>query len=176
MGSKDDRGQLTTLEGITAALILVGLLLYIAQSASVTSPQTEMTTVMKLHQKTADTLICIDRLDETNCSDLKTAIEAWGGNPATFESKTPPGDAGIEALDRLIDGYFPPDTGYNLELHYYDGADHSQPLILHGKPTDNSAVATRLVTLNPGDSVSAFWAGKNRYPQVVEVRLTSWYI
>lgn len=176
MCSRNDRGQLTTLEGFTAALILIGLLIFITQSVSVTSPQTELTTAMKLYQKTGDTLICLDRLDETNSSDLKIAIEGWGGGSATYASKTPPGDACIQALDSRIAGFFPPDVAYNVELYYNDGVDHSVPLIIHGRPSDNSVVASRLVTLNAGDPISAYWAGKNRYPRVLEVRLISWYI
>lgn len=174
---RDERGQLATLEGLTAALILVGLLLFITQSASVTTPQTELTTDMKLYQKTADTFICVDRLDESNSSVLKTAIESWGGSPAVSPGPIPPGDGAIQALDSALSGYFSADVAYNVEIRYSDGAaDYTVPVITHGKPSDNSVVASRLVTINRGDPVSAFWAGHNRYPQVVEVRLISWYL
>ncbi len=176
MCSKDDEGQLATLEGLTAALILIGLLIYITQSVSAISPQTEMTTTMKLYQKTADTLICLDRLDETNSSDLKTTVEGWNGSSATDTSKIPPGDLSIQSLDGLIAGYFPPDVGYNVELYYNDGVEHDLPVIIHGRPSDNSVIASRLVTINDGDDISPYWTGVNRYPQVVEVRLISWYI
>ena len=176
MDSKDNRGQLATLEGLTAALILIGMLLYITQSVSTISPQTEMTTVMKLHQKTVDTLICLDRLDETNSSDLKTTVEGWSGGSATDTNKIPPGDLSIQSLDSMIAGYFPPDVGYNVELYYNDGTEHNLPVIIHGRPSDNSVIASRLVTINNGDNISPFWVGVNRYPQVVEVRLISWYI
>ena len=174
---RDDRAQLHTLEGITASILLVGILLYIVQSGSLASPQTGLTTDMKLSQLTGDTLICLDNLNETNSSVLQAAIVGWNGSQATPASVTPPGDASIKALDQQIASYFPSDVAYNLELYYYDGTDdHLFTVITHGMPPDNSAVATRLVTINLGDGVSAFWAGHNRYPQVVQARLISWYI
>jgi len=179
---KDDFGQLYTTEGLAAALLMVGVLLFIMQSVALVTPQTGMTTDMKLYQKTADTLICMDNPSGDNSSILKAAIAGWSGNPATITSITPPGDTNVSGLNNMIASNLSTnvassDVSYEVDIHYNDGTtDHDVPVIIHGKPADNSVVSSRLVTINRGDLNSTFWATKNRYPQVVEVRLISWYL
>ncbi|HMK46674.1 MAG TPA: hypothetical protein VK436_08615 [Methanocella sp.] len=179
---KDDFGQIYTTEGLAAALVMVGVLLFIMQSISLVTPQTGMTTDMKLYQKTADMLVCMDNPGGDNSSILKAAVAGWGGSPATISSVTPPGDTNISLLDTMLASNFTSnpassDIAYELDIHYNDGTtNHDVPVIIHGKPADSSVVSSRLVTINRGDVNSTFWATKNRYPQVVEVRLSSWYL
>jgi len=173
----DDRAQIYTIEGFAAALILVGVLFFIFQSISVVTPQTEMSAEMKLSQTAADTLICLDRTSENYSSDLKADIAQWNGNVATFASPVPPSEATIRALDVQIATMLSNDTCYNVEVAYYDGSTmRAIPVILHGVPSDNSVVATRLVTLNDVDADSAYWSGIGTYPQLIEVRLICWYL
>lgn len=177
MTTFDDRGQIYTIEGLAAALILIGVLYFIFQSISVVTPQTEMSADMKLGQTTSDTLICVDRLNETYSSDLKVAIAGWNGHAADYGHAAGAGEAGIAALDGEIAGMMSNDTGYRVDIAYYDGDDEQViPLIVHGVPGDNSVVATRLVTLNDNDNVSAYWKGVGCFPQLIQVRLTSWYL
>ena len=177
MRSFDDRGQIYTIEGFASALILVGVLFFIFQSISVVTPQTEMSADMKLGQKAADTLICMDRINEDFNSDLKAGIAMWNGHAANYFSHVYPGEASVRALDAKIVGMLSNDTSYNVEIAYYDGsAERVIPIIIHGLPSDNSVVATRLITLNENDTVSPFWSGMGRYPQLIEVRLICWYL
>jgi hypothetical protein len=173
----DDRGQIYTIEGFASALILIGVLYFIFQSISVVTPQTEMSADMKLSQKAADTLICLDWTNENYTSDLKTAVALWNNGTTNYASRVNPGENSIKALDADISSLLSNDTAYNLEITYNDGSTvHSGVAILGGVPGDNSVVATRLVTINVNDTQSAFWKGRGVYPQLVEVRLICWYL
>jgi hypothetical protein len=173
----DDRGQIYTIEGFASALILVGVLYFIFQSISVVTPQTEMSADMKLSQKAADTLICLDWANEDYGSELKTAVALWSNGTTDYSSRVGAGENSIRALDAKIATLLSNDTGYNLEIAYNDGLiGHSSTAILGGVPGDNSVVASRLVTINVNDTQSAFWRGRGFYPQLVEVRLVCWYL
>jgi hypothetical protein len=177
MSSFDDRGQIYTIKGFASALILVGVLFFIFQSISVVTPQTEMSADMKLSQKAADTLICLDWANEDYGSELKTAVALWNNGATSYASRVNPGENSIKALDEKIRGLMPNDTCYNLDIAYSDGHDgYTGTAILGGIPGDNSVVATRLVTINVNDTQSNFWKGRNIYPQLVEVRLICWYL
>jgi hypothetical protein len=177
MSTFDDRGQIYTIEGFASALILIGVLFFIFQSISVVTPQTEMSADMKLSQKAADTLICLDWTNEDYGSELKTAVALWNNNTTTYDSRVNPGETSIRALDTKIAGLLSNDTCYNLEIAYNNGmTGGSGTAILGGVPADNSVVATRLVTINYNDTQSAFWRGRGYYPQLIEVRLICWYI
>jgi|AGTN01.3.fsa_nt_gi hypothetical protein len=178
MSTFDDRGQIYTIEGFASALILVGVLFFIFQSISVVTPQTEMSSDMKLSQKAADTLICLDHVDEDYGSVLKNAIATWNGGTVDYASRVNPAEVKISEIDRQIAGMLPDDALYNLNITYNDGSGAwpVRTLILGGVPNDNSVVATRLVTINENDIQSDFWKLKGYYPQLVEVRLICWYI
>lgn len=177
MRAFDDRGQIYTIEGFASALIMVGVLLFIFQSISIVTPQTEKSADMKLGQIASDTLICIDRTTEDYGSDLKAAVAMWNGHAATHSDDVSPGEPDIGSLDAQIRGMLSSDIAYRVELSYYDGsAMNITPVIIHGVPGDNSVVVTRLVTLNDDDRLSGFWTANNRFPQVIEVRLTCWYL
>jgi hypothetical protein len=177
MTSFDDRGQIYTIEGFMSAMILIGVLFFIFQSISVVTPQTEMSADMKLSQKAADTLICLDWADEDYGSELKTAIALWNNGTTSYASRVNPGENSIRALDAKIASLLSNDTGYSLAIAYSNGhAGSSEMAILGGVPGDNSVVATRLVTINVNDTQSNFWKGRGVYPQLVEVRLICWYL
>ena len=83
----NDRGQLYTIEGIIASLILLGVLLFIIQANSLVVPQTEKISDMKLQQKANDILTCIGISNGSNHgNDLKTYVEIWDGTPANPSS------------------------------------------------------------------------------------------
>jgi len=177
MSTFDDRGQIYTIEGFASALILVGVLFFIFQSISVVTPQTEKSADMKLSQVASDTLVCLDRITEDYGSDLKSAVAKWNGSGTSYSAHVYPGEPDIRTLDSQIRGMLSSDIGYRVELAYYNGsAMNITPVIIHGVPGDNSVVASRLITLNDNDSFSHFWITNNRFPQVIEVRLTCWYL
>jgi hypothetical protein len=132
---------------------------------------------MKLSQKAADTLICLDWTDEDYGSELKTAIALWNNGTTSYASRVNPGEDSIKTLDAKIAGMLSNDTCYNLEIAYTDGhVGSSATAILGGVPGDNSVAATRLVTINVNDTQSNFWKGRGIHPQLVEVRLICWYL
>jgi hypothetical protein len=136
-----------------------------------------MSAGMKLSQKAADTLICLDWTNEDYGSELKTAVALWNNNTTSYASRINPAETSIQVLDAKIAGMLSNDTCYNLEIAYNNGMTGGKgTAILGGVPGDNSVVATRLVTINVNDTQSAFWRGRGYYPQLIEVRLICWYM
>ncbi|WP_422656059.1 DUF7288 family protein [Methanocella sp.] len=174
----DSRGQIYTIEGIVASFILLSVLLFILQSNSIIVPQTERAIDMKLYEKASDTLVVLDRNDNDSWSTiqpLKTYVAGWNGAP---------GEAMMTCLDNNISEkkMLPDQVEYNLIFVYNNStALNSSTVIYHGIPTDNSVVATRLVTLNDNDisTGSSFWKTINatrHQPETIEVKLICWYL
>jgi hypothetical protein len=174
---KGTSGQIYTMEGVTASIILLGVLLFIIQANAVITPQTERTVDMKLYEKASDTLTVLDRSDTDSWSftkPLKTYVVGWNGGTVTDGVQ-----ANMTELDDSISRLLPSDVQYSLSFLYNNSTGmHESHVIVHGVPADNSVVSTRLVTLNSNDAyLSSFWATtNNRFPQVVQVKLTCWYI
>ena len=176
-GPMDDMGQIYTIEGFASALILIGVLLIVFSSITVVTPQTEMTTDMKAYQSAADVITIVDRPNEAHGSDLKGWVAGWNGGCSNYSCSVSPGEKGMAALDGQIASLLPSDMMYNVELSYYDGnSEVTVPVITHGVPGDNSNIATGMVTLNGFDNTSAYWTGRARFPQLVQARLTVWYL
>lgn len=182
----DERGQLYTIEGIIASLILLGVLLFIIQANSLVVPQTEKISDMKLQQRANDILTVIEIANgSANSNDLKTYVETWKGTPANpANGGIGIGETNLMGLNNTIDSMLLPYKHYNLSLSYYDtsiNAVTTVPIIAQDQPGDNSVVATRLITLYPNDTqLSNFWKANGRYqnhlPIVVEVKLVCWYL
>lgn len=174
---KGTSGQIYTIEGITASIILLGVLLFIVQANSVITPQTERTVDMKLYEKASDALTVLDRSDSDSWSltkPLKTYVAGWDGQTVAYGVP-----ADMSELDSSISRLLPSDVQYSLSFLYNNSTGmHESQVIVHGTPADNSVVSTKLVTLNSDDTyLSGFWATtNNRFPQVVQVKLTCWYI
>lgn len=170
---EDDRGQIYTMEGIVASLILLSVLLFILQSNSIIVPQTERSIDMKLYEKAGDALICLDRSNNdiwSAMAPLSTYVAEWDG----VSDMT-----GLD-LDNYIASMLPDQVQYNLDLVYFDstGSKQDKPVIVHGIPHDNSVVSTRLITINE-DEVSSYWRGAypaGSFPHVVQVKLICWYL
>ena len=177
MRSPEDRGQIYTMEGIVASFILLSVLLFILQSNSIIVPQTERSIDMKLYEKAGDTLITLDRSDNDSWSNilpLKTYVAGWNGSNATNGNGV---QGNMTLLDSNISYMLPDNIMYNLDLIFYNSTGkHDSPVIVHGTPVDNSVVSTRFVTLNSEDVEPGYWKTNNRFPQVVEVKLTCWYL
>ncbi|CAJ35819.1 hypothetical protein RCIX375 [Methanocella arvoryzae MRE50] len=150
-----------------------------------------MTLDMKLQQKSSDILICIDRLDEKNTSELKNCVLEWEGGQTRYLANPLPAnlsgedDPGIARLNESIDGYLPSDVAYNVDFYFYDNYNNpkgyrTMNIIKHGDPGDNSVKVRKLVTINKDDDIpgNSFWSDSrnNRYPEIVEVQLTAWYL
>ena len=173
-----DRGQIYTMEGITAAIILLGVLFFVIEANSVVSPQTEKVLDMKLGRMASDVITSIDLNDANSWStsgSLKSYVAGWDGTVVSYTNNVP--EAGMVKLNRNLQPMFPNDVKYNLEFIYWNKTGkHSDMVLINGEPGDNSMVASRMVTLNDFDSLTPFWRSGSTFPQVVEVRLTCWYL
>lgn len=187
---RNDSGQLYTIEGIIASVVLLSVLLFVIQANSIIVPQTEKIADMKLQQKANDILTCVDISNGSQAyvtngsvsSDLKTFVEKWdfhepvSGNIATLETTD------LSGLDQYITANLPADVHYNLAISYNDVNSPtgitSKTLIKGGDPVDNSVTATRIITLNKGDKLlSDHWKiDPNPYPRTIAVKITCWYV
>ncbi|MDI6896745.1 MAG: hypothetical protein QMC99_05395 [Methanocella conradii] len=146
------------------------------ESNSVVMPQVEKSVDMKLYQRAADALTCLDWNENDSWSSIgpiKEYVANWDGSEANLSSEVSPC---MDGLDHDISSMMPPHVLYNLNLTYFNETDkHSKMVISHGKPSDNSVTSTCIVTLNEGDKLSHYWENEV-LPLSVEVKLTCWYI
>ncbi len=183
MSSRNDKGQIYTMEGVTASLIILGVLLFIIQANSLVVPQTAKIVDMKLGETSNDILTCLDWSSNNSWSttgSLESYVAGWDGSTSTYSNNIP--DTGLLPLNSNITAMLSPGVQYNLEFFYINGTgEHDNIVILNGEPGDNSMVATRLVTLNSNDaSLSSYWRGDDTIsaglPQVVQVKITCWHL
>ena len=182
----NDRGQLYTIEGIIASLILLGVLLFIIQANSLVVPQTEKISDMKLQQRANDILTFIEISNASpSGNDLKTYVEKWnGGSADASNGGIGVGESNLKGINDTINSMLLPYKHYTLSLSYNNTTLNTVttvPIIEQYRPGDNSVVATRMITLYPDDSqLSDFWKTNGRYanglPIVVEVKLVCWYL
>lgn len=173
-----DRGQMHTLEGLSAAIIMITAAFFVAQSVTVTAPQTEGYVDAQLVSLGEDALTLLDqRKSWENQSFLQVHVLEWNG---TTES--------LEPLEDNLDKTIPRSVRYNVDFAY-PGNDTTGNLIVrrvidNGEPLDNAVTVSRLVTVydsdinetaanNPLRDISP--SGNSSIRTVVEVRLTLWY-
>jgi hypothetical protein len=198
-----DEGQIHTMEGVIAGLILILTLMYITSSITLVSPQTEKALVMKQGIKAADILNSLVAENITSYHNpLSDAIALWNGNSALTADMDPAypdnypvygTELSIMELNKTIgkmvhDGEGTSNdkhnnTMYNVYLIYKDAAGTytQKGIILNGEPYDNAASASKFITLNAGDTKSNYWKGYETLtpiglPKVIEVRLVLWSI
>lgn len=175
------------MEGITAALIILGVLYLIIEANSMVVPQTEKVVDMKLGELANDMLTTLDWNSASSWStapSLQSYVEGWNGHAVTYASNVP--DPSLATLNSNLtamllqdNSYRQGDVHYNLEFVFTDKnlVKHDDMVLLNGEPGDNSMVATRIVTLNGDDpKLSTWWKSHNQTPQVVQVRLTCWHV
>jgi len=181
MSSRNDKGQIYTMEGVTASLIILGVLLFIIEANSLVVPQTANIINMKLGETSNDVLTSLDWNSSDSWSptgSLEAYVAGWDGQTVTYSNNIP--DVSLLALNSNITAMLPQDVQYNLGFVYVNSTGtHNSMVIINGEPGDNSMVATRLVTLNSNDtSLSQFWKSDSTIaagsPQVVQVKITCW--
>jgi hypothetical protein len=198
----DDSGQIHTIEGIVAGMVILLALIYIMGSITFVSPQTEKTTVMKLSVKAQDILNVLSTPDKPGnfSNPLERCIAAWKGGIANQSQVTNPEEPSIIWLNdkihsddnnqSLMPSYLKGNKTnilYNVDLMYIDDTASaaagrevfvSKPVIFMGDPHDNAVVATKLIVLNYYDvnsSSLSYW-NHTALPKTVEVKLALWYI
>lgn len=164
-GGDSERGQAFTIEGITAAVVLLTAVLLAVQAVVVT-PTTRGTVDedvrTELRQQTEDVL-WLSSTGADSGEDLSTLVRYWRPNGQTFAGATNP---------RVGYGRDPPPTRfgtlmnrtftqrgylYNAELRYRTdvaGESESLPLVSRGFPDENAVVASWTVTLYDNDTLT----------------------
>jgi hypothetical protein len=186
---ESEDGQLHTMEGVVAALILIFAILYITGAINLVSPQTEKAAVMKESIRAEDTLTVLGSVDQpaNYSSMLLRDVSAWKGNEGNSVSEVAPGEPSIIHLDSTIYTMLPPNMLYNLYVTYWDddtNAMTTKTLIYHGEPHDNAVSASKKTVLNGGDVEalpSSYWyplvmSGTISEAKALEIRLVTWSI
>jgi len=159
--SPADRGQVYTIEGVTAAILMVIAVLLALQAVTVTptTPGTiDRDTRNKLQVQAHDVLAASDE-----SGSLSETLRYWSVSSTTFHV---PEDAEYGASDSVGYGFNDPPTEfgalmdqtfsqrgykYNVYLEVRSGDDSrsltTYPLVRRGEPTDNAVTATYVVTL-----------------------------
>jgi hypothetical protein len=193
-----DDGQVYTMEGVIAGLILVLTLMYLTSSITLVSPQTEKALVMKQGIKAADVLnvLAAENSTVTNYNQLSSLVAQWDGHIASFDNPADNPVSAIEPyimrLNRTIDSMLHDsdrhnNTLFNVYLIYNNGPSGytTMPIILNGEPSDfdNAASAAKIIVLNENDLKSDNWKFSDPghtilrpMPLVIEVRLVIWSI
>jgi len=194
-----DRGQIQTIEGLTAAIIIVIVLVTVVQTSSVTPLSSSFTNQhIKLELKNVGNDI-LSSLDETriyNSSDpsvpslLKQSIVIWvnydnctqfSWNNTTYvsthQNNITAKDTGLYSALKFA--LIKKGTAFNVELRYpnEDGYMQTTKMVWNGDPSENSVMVSRYIVLRDDD------ISNNRIiPDIsttdlhntIEVRLTMW--
>lgn len=166
--STDDRGQVYTLEGVTAAVLLFVAVLLALQAVTVTptTPGTiDRDTRSKLQVQAHDVLIA-----GQESGSLSETLRYW--NVSTQSFYVPPSEE-YAASDSVGYGFHDPPTEfgdmlnqtfsqrgykYNVYLETRRGDDWTKseryPLVKRGEPTDNAVTATYVVTMYDNQTLS----------------------
>lgn len=184
-----DEGQMHTVEGVVAALILVFVILYITGAVNLVSPQTEKASVMKLSIVAEDTLTVIGTIDmpANYSSVLLRDITAWQGHEGSSDAAIDAGEPSIQGLNDEIAAMQSPNVLYNLYVSYWDattGQIETKTLIYNGDPQLNGVTASKKLALNDFDlkgQTQSFWydivePDLASGPRIIEVQLVMWSI
>lgn len=169
----NDKAQLHTLEGLSAAFMITMTVLTITQSTMIVTPQNELAVSVQLEQLSSDSLAILDTAKHGSVQyNLTECVASWDMTEATYPTNN------LEELDTAL-SYLLPEVLYNVDLAYFENDDLKvQKVIIKGPPEDNAVVVRRFVTLT-SESVSAMGGGWNLADdelRVIEVRMTSWKV
>jgi hypothetical protein len=180
-------GQMNTLEGLIAALLMIFAVLFISKSAIMTTPQSGefIDTQLELYGK--DAFMLLDQEDYYTDSRLKKYVAGWDGIEA---NQTVSVSASLNNLDEDLKKLIPDNVQYNVDFLYaYSGSVIEKPVIFHGIPPDNSVTVFQLVTLydessemrgdfdiNENNTIPDTDHDKSLLYNIVQVRCTLWYV
>lgn len=157
----DRRGQVFTLEGLLAALVVLAGVVFALQSVVVT-PSTSGTSVAPVQEERLDSVLEQAARD----GSLKRAVLAWTGSGFAGATSgegyyvgTLPSNAFGDALDQTLDG----STIVNVNVTYYDaaGALQYERLVYNGVPGDGSVRSTVTVPVYDWEPPGNFYAPDN---------------
>lgn len=196
----NDKGQIHTLEGVAATLLVIFATLYAVQASAVT-PTSSSTASQEIEmqiQRMGEDILKQANTDRVgmNHTPLKTAVLNWNTSSGKFEGaesrfyyrgRAPPGVLG-ETLNKTLS-----DKGiaYNIDIVYNRASEgtHVFPFVDNGDPSDNAVVARQVLLLYDddtlGDGTQLVKDDTYRIPDmspntglynVVVVRITLWRI
>jgi hypothetical protein len=151
-----DRGQALTLEGVTAAVLVLAAIGFALQVTAVTplSPSTSSQHVENQLEASVDGLLASAAENGT----LKDAVLYWNpdedefhgaGDTSFYRSGAPPNGFG-EELERSLESR---NVAYNVVVYYntFDGDVQSQQMVSQGSPSDHAVSASRTLTVVDDD-------------------------
>jgi hypothetical protein len=192
------RGQAHTLEGIAAALVVLGGVVFALQATAVT-PLTASTSNQHIENQQRAIALDLLRAAEDNETITETVLR-WNATRGAFND-TGPGGAFTNggpptAFGAALNRTFSSDNvAFNVEIRYQtrDGESERTAVVDMGTPTDNAVSASHSVVLFDGDTLTGtnrtvadaaaageFYA-EDVHPAgklfaVLEVRITVWRI
>lgn len=190
-GGRD--GQMHTIEGLSAAMLLVLAISFAIQSVSLTATSAS-TASAEIEQQYAQ--LAEDVLKTAKASgSLERAILNWDTSAASFEDsvtersaaqyysgKEPPGEFGRQLELHLVDN----DLAYNIDLRYKEGNDQLRTrYVYNGAPSTNAVTVSTTMILSESDELGdGTTLVDSNYPvsdlsqpglyNIVEVELTVW--
>jgi len=190
---KDEKGQLHTIEGLAAALLMISTLFFVTQGVTVITPQTGLSLDTQLKQLGADALTVLDTEDLLDGILLKKYVAAWDGTEANITHPVPDSIGvmshrfeyeGGNGLNHSLYVLLPEDVVYNVDFIYLNGSFmNTSHVIMKGFPPDDSTAVSQLVTLHHNETdyklSEAYWNNTitgETDAKVVEVRLILWQV
>jgi Ca2+-binding RTX toxin-like protein len=146
------RAQAHTLEGVSAAIVVVLAVVFALQSTAVT-PLTASTASQHIetqHERAGSGLLETARSN----GDITETLLYWNASGATFRNADdegyyigePPDTAFGQALNETFDESA---VAYNVNVYYVgpEGNRQQRRVVYHGEPSSDAVAATRVVTL-----------------------------
>lgn len=155
------RGQVQTLEGVVAALLVLASLTFALQTTAVTplSASTASQHIENQQQSVAEGILAAAAADD----ELKPALLYWDEDNEEFHGAAssaryyignpPANDIGLyHMLERRFNDH---GIAYNVYAVYQTstGEHNRQRVVFNGAPSDNAVTATRQITLYDGDNL-----------------------
>jgi hypothetical protein len=186
---KDEKGQLHTIEGLAAALLMISTVFFVTQGVTVITPQTGLSLDVQLKQSGSDALMVLDTEYPVGGSILlKKYVAAWNGTEANITKPVPNSidvnSDGKNDLNHNLSEILPEDVVYNVDFVYLNGSFmNTSHVIMKGYPPDDSIAVSQLVTLHHNETdyelSEAYWNNTitdETDAKVVEVRLILWQV
>ncbi|MFP8889388.1 hypothetical protein ACLI4U_06415 [Natrialbaceae archaeon A-CW2] len=172
--TRDERGQAFTLEGFTAAFILLIAVLFAVQSVVITPSSggaVDRTAQAGVQQQVQDALIVAQQDD--NLSELVRFVDVEGGEFQSFHNESDGGQGAYTASDfgnssqlgqnastlgAILNGNLEAGQNYNVELYYQtndEGERESISLVDEGAPSSTAVTASYTVVLHENQSITA---------------------
>lgn len=188
----DEKAQLHTLEGVTASVIILLVIIYAIDATSLT-PLTSSTANVhveaELHALGQDILNSLDYAEPGYNSKLKDDIATWNGseyvwNGTDYKEKgnaTGQNNLTNNLTEVLSDTLVRRGITHDVELTFLadNGTSYSLKMIYNGDPSNNAVIVSRKIVLHDGDIKSEgnpimdIDPSTNLY-NIVDVKLILW--